>query len=269
MCKLREKLPEWVNEKHNLVLSNDIDSLASCAVMKANTGSEIKFFYDFENLYKAEQMEDLKRCWIDIAVSREHSFDNHVSKISHWEKWNENMVNLNCYVTNNENYTHKYAGSTLLTIMSAYNMPLPSTEEGKMLLLAVDSAYWGFYDRRYNKTQRNYLENVLEYPELYEVMGRHYDGEIEEVGNKYNVKKGLISFENGKLKTNLDLKAISELLELDLELPVDNFYSYKQFEVINTVLNPMTKFVLEDIDEEIVTFAVLWHNKARYSKLIS
>ena len=69
-----------------------------------------------------------------------------VSLISDWDTWNTDMINLNlmCQVTN-DNYTDKYAGSTLLTIWSVYDLPLPETEEGKMLLLCIDSAYKGFY----------------------------------------------------------------------------------------------------------------------------
>ena len=49
-------VPEWAlqNEEHDLVLSNDIDSLASCAVLKKVKGWDIKYFYDFNNVYKID-----------------------------------------------------------------------------------------------------------------------------------------------------------------------------------------------------------------------
>ena len=73
-------LPDWYNgdEEHDLVLSDDIDSLASCAVLNNIKGWEIGYFYDFNTIYATEQMQKRrhKRCWVDIATHKGHAFDN-------------------------------------------------------------------------------------------------------------------------------------------------------------------------------------------------
>ena len=52
-----ENLPEWLNEKEmDLVLSDDIDSLASCALLTKVKGWNIKYFYDFERAYASKSL---------------------------------------------------------------------------------------------------------------------------------------------------------------------------------------------------------------------
>ena len=89
----RQLLPNWYNgsEVHDLVLSDDIDSLASCTVLDIVKGWKVKYFYDFNTVYALKEYKNQKKrntkCWVDVATSKGHSFDNHLSRVTLWETW--------------------------------------------------------------------------------------------------------------------------------------------------------------------------------------
>lgn len=263
--EILELLPQWYEDEHDMVLSNDIDSLASCAVLKKVNGWDIKYFYDFEKVYSVYKYEsDKERCWVDVAIKEGHAFDNHVSKLTLFDDWNEDMINLNqvSWITN-ECYEDKYAGSTLLEVWSLYNLPLPKTEEGKMLLLAIDVSFKGFYSDKFHDIQKHYLVDVMGFKELYDVIKRHKKDEFYDIIAKYGLNAD-IKCANGHLKTNLRLKEIGKLLELDLELPTDMFAIIEELDVIEEDVEDYHNF-LEDVSTRIKTIAFTYKNKMRYS----
>lgn len=262
-------VPEWAtqNETHDLVLSNDIDSLASCAVLNKVKGWKIRYFYDFNNVYKEYKYEeDNEKCWVDVAIKEGHAFDNHVSRLTLMDDWNEDMVNLNqmLWVTN-EVYGDKYAGSTLLEIWSIYNVPLPKTEKGKMLLLAIDVSFKGFYSDKFHDTQKHYLVDVLGFKELYDVIKRHKSYEFYDLIAEYGLNAD-INYKNGHLKTNLRLKEIGKLLELDLELPTETYTIIEKLDVIEEDVKSYHNCI-EDVSINVKTLALTYKNKMRYSKV--
>ena len=264
-------LPDWYNgsEEHDLVLSDDIDSLASCAVLNMVKGWKIKYFYDFNTIYADKKVRNgrNKRCWVDIATYKGRAFDNHVSKITVWDDWNKNMINLNqmCQVTN-ENYTDKYAGSTLLTVWSVYNLPLPETEEGKMLLLCIDSAYKGFYSDRFHDIQKHYLVDVMGLDGLYDVLQRHTADEFEDLIGKYALRKK-IAYWDGEIDTYLPLDKIGEALGIDLNiLPKSKFGVCARLEQIQEDIKS-DDCCVDDISSDIRTLAIVYKNKVKYSKI--
>ena len=262
-------LPQWAlqNEKHDLVLSNDIDSLASCAVLKKVKGWNIKYFYDFKKVYRVYKYEsENEKCWVDVAIKEGHAFDNHVSKLNMFDDWNEDMINLNnTSWVDNECYGDKYAGSTLLEVWSLYNLPLPKTEEGKMLLLAIDVSFKGFYSNKFHDTQKNYLVDVLCFRELYDVIKRHKQDEFYEIISKYGLNADIVC-KNAHLQSKLRLKEIGELLELNLELPKDMYEVIEELDIIEEDVKSYHN-CLEAVSTEIKTLAFTYKNKMRYSKV--
>jgi len=262
-------LPDWYlgDEQHDLVLSDDIDSLASCAVLNMVKGWKVGYFYDFNNIYKAQKDTTNRRCWVDIATYKGHAFDNHVSLISDWETWNTDMINLNqmCRVTN-DNYTDKYAGSTLLTVWSVYDIPLPETEVGKMLLLCIDSAYKGFYSPAFHDIQRHYLVDVLGLDGLYEVIERHTAEEFEDLITEYGLRKK-ISFWDGEVDTYLPLDKIGQALGIDLNIiPKSEFFLMRRLVQIQADIKQDDEYA-DDISQGIKTLAIVYRNKVKYSKI--
>lgn len=267
--ELQRLLPKWVhgNEKHDLVLSNDIDSLASCAVLKKVKGWEIKYFYDFNKIYKTTEKRENKyvKCWVDVAIKKGHAFDNHVSRIDLFDDWNDDMVNLNnCYWISNEDYCNKYAGSTLLEVWSIYNLPLPQTEKGKMILLAIDVAFKGFYSDKFHDTQKRYLCEDLGFYELYDVIKRHNKDEFYDLIAEYGLNADIKC--NGNLETKLKLEEIGKLLGLELDLPTDRFKAIHELEIVDKKITPQHKY-LTDIDKSMVTAALTYKDKIRYSRI--
>lgn len=268
-----ELLPDWWyadKDKKDLVLSNDIDSLASCALLKQKKGWEVRYFYDFEKSYASEKLKNNigDRVWVDVAVlNGEKAFDNHVSMVSFWDDPNEQMINPNLLAdVTNARYTNKYAGSTLLMLWSLYNMPLPSTEEGKMLLLCIDCAFKGHYNDKFAEQNQFYLCDMFGFGELYEVMERHKIGEFYDLIDKYHLNEELY-WDGKEIKTELDLEKISELLELPLELPTGRFIVWKEYEIKTEKIEDYINQV-QDIARNIFTLAFTYKDNARYSRVI-
>ena len=261
-------LPKWYqcDEEHDLVLSDDIDSLASCAVLNMVKDWKVRYFYDFNAIYASKQKQKRRnrKCWVDIATYRGRAFDNHVSRISDWDIWNKDMINLNQLdEITNWNYTDKYAGSTLLTVWSIYDIPLPETEEGKMLLLCIDSTYKGFYAPKFKGIQKHYLLDILGLEGLYEVIQRHKANEFEDLIEKYKLRRK-IYYEDGILDTDLPLNKIGKLLGINLTLPKEEFYEHTQLEQI---LADVTEnhYYADDICPDIKTLAITYKNRVKYS----
>ena len=266
--ELKAEMPEWHdhNEVHDLVLSNDIDSLASCALLKKVKGWDIKYFYDFNRVYRIKDYKgNNEKCWVDVAIKSGHAFDNHVSRLTLMDDWNEDMINLNtAYWVTNENYCDKYAGSTLLEIWSLYDVPLPKTEKGKMLLLAIDVAFKGFYSDKFHDTQKHYLCHDLEFDELYKVIERHTRDEFYDLIAEYGLNAD-IKIKDGKLTSKLRLDEIGKLLELELQLPTEVFKTVQILEIVDEKVMPYYN-TTEDVCPRLVTMALTYRNNMRYSK---
>lgn len=268
----QDNFPQWFEEQNklDLVLSNDIDSLVSCALLKEVKGWNVRYFYNFESCYasKALKNERNERCWVDVAVlNGEKAFDNHVSMVSVWDEYNKSMINPNLIANiTNEYYPDKYAGSTALLIWSLYNLPLPKTEEGKMLLLSIDSSFKGHYTERFAEANQFYLCDMFDFGELYDVMERHDISEFYNLIDKYKLND-TITMKDGKLHTKLNLKKIGELLGIELELPDDSFLLWKEYEIRQEKINEEYICTTKDIANNIFTLAFTFRNSVRYSKV--
>lgn len=262
-------LPVWYKstEYHDLVLSDDIDSLASCAVLNIVKGWKIRYFYDFNTIYKRDiKRSNSKKCWVDIATYKGRAFDNHVSLLSDWDSWNDSAINLNsmCMVTN-DNYTDKYAGSTLLTVWSIYNLPLPETEEGKMLLLCVDTAYKGFYSDKFHDIQKHYLVDIMGFDELYDVIQRHTKEDFEDITLKYKLHEKLYIWDT-EIETDLPLKQIGQTLGIDLNIiPQTEYFPCVHLEQVKADIG--NKEHHSELNDDIKTLAVVYKGKVKYSKI--
>lgn len=86
------------------------------------------------------------------------TFDNNVNRVNLSDYTNPNAINSNILSDiTNENYYDKYLDSIALLIWSIYNIPLPETELGKMILLAIDTTFKGFYGKDQYKRANKYF----------------------------------------------------------------------------------------------------------------
>ena len=239
--KYLEKVPTWYRDftKYDVVLSDDIDGLVSTSALKFAKNWNVEYFYDFSTLYASNNVyfkenKSATRVWADVSIIVQDAmtFDNHVNRMSLDDYTNPNAINPNILSDiTNKNYYDKYLGSTALVIWDLYKIPLPETEEGKMLLLCIDTTFKGFYGKpQYQKASKHFLCDVLDMEELYEVLKRHTQKEFYQMIEKYELSRKIRVNSDGYLYTNLDLDLLTRLLGIPVELPQIKMNRYRSFE---------------------------------------
>ena len=272
--KYLQKVPTWYSDftKYDVVLSDDLDGIVSTSALKFAKNWNVEYFYDFSKLYVTGQTyfkenKNATRVWADVAITRqEKTFDNHISRKNLKDKLNKFCINPNVLTdVTNENYYDKYCGSSALLIWSLYNIPLPKTELGKMLLLAIDSTFKGFYcGSNFKERNRFYLCDVLGFEELYEVEKRHSREEFYELISKYNLNAKTKIDSDGYLHTDLDLEFLSREMGIELSIPTDKcFVEWRDLEK-HKVNNFYGK--VADI-ERLITLAYTGKNFVMYSTM--
>ena len=130
---IRRDFPWIINANTNdycLILSDDVDSLVSCAILQKIFGFKINYFYDFSGLF-CNKLPFLcsEPIGVDLALVRGKAICNHVTRISSQDSYNQEAVNLNLIdgVTAG-NYVKKYAGSTALFLYSMFRKELKIKE---------------------------------------------------------------------------------------------------------------------------------------------
>ncbi|RIJ65313.1 hypothetical protein [Rummeliibacillus sp. POC4] len=156
--KFIDKFPEWVkvvDDTYYLILTDDIDSLFACALLKYKFNCKIGYFYDFNSIHQVRGVRTTKDKIIACDMAVENGFkayDNHVVKIHKNDEVNPQSANMNiAYDIHQGNYYQKYAGSTALMVAVMYEIFdfNTLTDEQLMTLACIDSwylAYYGGYD---------------------------------------------------------------------------------------------------------------------------
>ena len=245
---LKEKykgfVPNWTSDKtqkYDLLLTDDLDSLMGCAILKSVMGWDIQRVM----LFKADKNKTTdylgktskatnEVIGIDIALQHGKCFDNHCSRLQLSDHTNNECVNPNIWENvTRQNYFSKYNSSTALLLWSIYDIPMPKSEDGKMILLAIDGTYQSFYheNSQYNRMNKHYLCDVLGLDELYECQKRHKKSDFEEIKKKYrmttNGRDTKIVSKKGYLQTELNLDAINVAVgcgnNVLCELPQERF----------------------------------------------
>ncbi|WP_137842581.1 hypothetical protein [Bacillus sp. 2SH] len=225
----KSKFPQWVNESgdYTVCLSDDLDSLVGASILKYVKEYEIKHFYDFNNFYSVDG-DKRKAIGVDIALEKGMTWDNHVVRLSRYGKVNPLSANSNVIENiNRENYTKKYAMSTALLMWSFYGLPLPESDEGKMLLLSIDSSYKGHYTG-FKVVQNEWLRKLC-FEELIDIQNKYTLKDFANIKKKYNSSMK-IELLNEQLQTEMDLEGISKVLGLPIELPICCFKIRKRFQ---------------------------------------
>ncbi|PJI07662.1 hypothetical protein CUB90_07200 [Clostridium sp. CT7] len=202
-----------------MCLTDDVDSLFSCLLLEKIKGYEISHFYSFSKLYRGNQFKgNIKLVGVDMDLNVGRCWGNHPTLNN-----NKNSANLNVIKgINQNNYFHKYAGSTLLEIISYYDVDISMlNEEALMVLLAVDTT---FKQYAFNPAlSKYYLVDVLELPQLYDLCKDHKQKEFYDLIDKYKLYKKIIMNEDNILKTSIDLNGLSELFNMSFILPKSEF----------------------------------------------
>lgn len=243
------KFPQWYMEdltNYVSCLSDDLDSLVGCSLLEKVKGVEIGYFYNFKELYRGTE-RDVKAIGVDIALEKGRTFDNHVTMLNHKDRYNEMSINPNNIDNvSRDNYTDKYALSTALLIWSMYDLELPSTDEGKMILLSIDSAFLGHYNDKFKPIQNKYLLK-LGFEELIDLQERYSLDDFRSVQRKYRMNSKIVMID-GKLRTTLPFKEISDVLGLELILPHNNFLVNNKLKISSEALDNTTGYSKDSIE---------------------
>lgn len=260
--EIKIKFPSWCNsnEYFDLCLTNDLDSLLSCRMLEKVKGWRINYFYDFYKLYRIEKRNS-KCIGVDLGLLQGKTWDNHITTYSA-KQINPESANINnVNKVSATNYHDKYCGSTLLQIMAYYNIPLPASEEGKVLLLAIDSSFLGHYSNKFRQTQQDYLKMLGLADELLPIIERHKKQDFVDITYKFGLKKEIYINEENQLETKINLPAIGRFFNMDLSLPNENFEDMRTFKP-----DKADVYSLKDMPEEnLFSAAFIYRNTLKYS----
>lgn len=268
--EVKNMFPQWVNEKldRDLMLSNDLDSLLSCTLLNQLFDYKINAYYKFDDgVGLIDTNNPKKLIGVDICLTGESlCWDNHVSKLNKDSYVNPNSANLNAifgiHATTKYSYFKKMAFSTVLQIWSYYNIPLPKTDKGKMLLLSIDSSYLGFYDHRFKDTWINYMK-ILQFDELIEFCQNHTKQDFKKFKENYTES---IYLSDGYVQYDQQSRQfVEDCLGFNLYIPDGQFNK-----VFDVKAHRKPIHMVHDIsrDKNIVSYAIINSKEVKYSELI-
>lgn len=214
-----------------MVLTNDSDSLLSCGVLSKLFGYKIQHFYTFSALHTADGSGE-KAIGVDVDFANGRCWGNHVTMFGDWDVPNKESANLNSIERiTRKNYFQKYCGSNLLQQWSYYDLPLPKSEIGKMILLCIDSTFKGYYSpyQNDNISHLHYLRDIMGFEELIYLEQKYNINDFINlmIDLKLNEK---IFLSDGKLETKIDTDKLQKELEIDIQLPDQRFEMKQRFQ---------------------------------------
>lgn len=277
----KKQLPQWFasDDKYDLILTDDIDSLLSCAILKKVKGWDIEYamlfkadpnkIFDYMGITSNATNEAVG---VDLALQNGKCFDNHLSRLHADDRVNEESINLNFIKdVSRQNYFMKYNLSTVLLLWSLYDLPIPKSEEGKMILLTIDGSYYSYFSSYQNFRAMNkfYMCEVLGLNELYECQQRHKFDDFKDIDKKYMLKSKIL-IRKGYLCTDLNLDGIDDEIGWDTDiwcdLPKVKFKKYKIFKDIQMPLAKNKTIKLEDISKNPYSVALTRKDFINYSE---
>lgn len=261
-----EKYPNFCNDEneiYSLCMSDDIDSLLSCNLLTYIKDYKTEHFYDFKKFHSMINRSNKSAIGVDIALESGKCWDNHVVKVQSHDKVNPNSANINSILGfHRGNYTNKAVLSTLLQIISYYNIKISETSrEQQMVLLAIDSAYLGHFNPRYKDTQRKFLE-MLDMGVLIDRIEKETKENFDKVKNWLSGK--IVMDKEGYLKTNLPLKQLQQYFpDFPIFLPDGQFKVVKEF---SQSKNSVDLYYPYKKPGNLFSFALRNTNKMNYTK---
>ncbi|WP_145925802.1 hypothetical protein [Bacillus weihaiensis] len=285
---MKEKFQSWtndINEDYKLILTNDLDSLFTVAVLKHLFGCQVGLFYDFKTLYstKSERFDKTKLIGADLAIEDKEikTFCNHVTRMTKGDTVNPMSANLNNFAKGvygggsiqSTTYFRKYGGSTALTVLSLYEafdkLLLPNhkelTDEQKKILVSIDSYFLGAYLHKHYEGYDYFYrwQRVLELEMFQDIFDNSTQKELEHF-QKDKKLKGSIFTKGTGLGTGLDLDYLKEhfpMLDFSLEITFVNYFELAK--PINTKF--YTGMSKHDLNGHVFSLSVINRDKVVYT----
>lgn len=266
--EIKDLMPKWslTKQDRNLTLTNDFDSLTLSNLLKDLFGYEVNHFYSFKKFATLDRSDKRLSIGCDLAINKGYTFCNHLVMPTSNGFKNPDSVNLNNALNiSNDQYYKKFNLSSLVTAWSLYDIPLPKTEEGKMILLAIDSAYMGWRNPKYQYIMAEWLER-LEMTELIDLLKKYSQADFSKFQISNQLHTGIGLNKNGELafrpKDNpyamfgdgLELDWMGKHLGFPIELPKGQFTVTHLLEIENTTPANLTKPLLDKTFSMAITF---------------
>lgn len=282
-----KNIPQWYKDTkdYELILTDDIDSLLSCAILEhvkgwhieqtmlfKASGSKDTILYDYLGVTENSTQKD--EIGVDLALTRGKCFDNHVTRLNYQDKGNLESINPNIMDhVNRNNYWKKYAMSTVLLLWSIYDLPKENlSDELMMMLLTIDASYVGYYDEYFRQYTKHYLVDVLDLPEFYRCLSRHKKHEFMDIQRKYKLKEK-IGAKKGYLETDIKIDAINKLLarntKIKITLPTAHFSAHKTFIDVGMGITHCQPNSIEEIESDIFCYALTTKHFLNYSQEVN
>lgn len=252
--EIKELYPNWINninnKEHNAGFTADMDGLLCSSFAKEFLGIEVNSFYDFKDMSILDRSDIRETIFFDSALKENKCFDNHMTRLDATSYINTQSANINNVSgVHRDRYTDKFAMSTLIQLYALYNVALPTSLQGKMILLCCDVGFKGFYDNRYRDTFLSYLEK-FEMMELVKVLEMFSSDQMYEFMLRANMnakiireishnRKGQLYIETSSknpygtkwmnFETGMDLDWYEEHLGYNVELPKGSFEVVESF----------------------------------------
>jgi len=245
--EIRELYPTWIDEidgtKQVAGFTADMDGLLCSSFAKHHLGLEINVFYDFRNQFKADVADDREVIYFDCAITdNQKTFDNHLTMFG--DTYNRQSANINNVMgVHTGRYTDKFAMSTLIQLYALYQVPLPETLQGKLILLCCDVGFKGYYDGNYQEAFLSYLD-IFNMMELVPILEMFTIKQMYEFMLRAQMNMKIEVQRNGRLYINMDDKNYYGSKWLNFETGMDLDWFSKHLEYPVTL--PDASFTLTD-----------------------
>lgn len=247
---LKEKLPQWYEDIHeyDLCLTDDVDSLLSCAFLANEFWVNIIGFYTFDTLYGVKNLGYTpKVIGVDLDISKGKCFGNHVPYV-----YNPNAINLN-NVISDKRYFKKYPCSTLMLILSLYDMDIGEmSEEQIKVILSIDSSFKGYYNEPFQYIQKEWYQKLGFFEAFQQVLDTNNPKDFYAIQQKYGLNEKIF-IRDQKLKTHIKTKELSNLFGWDVSLPDDDFFALRKYKKQAMPLHKAKHINTDDIFSSAVT----------------
>ncbi|MTD30120.1 hypothetical protein [Planomicrobium sp. YIM 101495] len=275
--ELLELIPEWATLKQdrNLTLTNDLDSLLSCALLKHVFGYEINYFYSFSKVSALNLQDKRKSIGVDLALVKGYTYCNHLTMLDAASYKNPDSANINNLLNiSRDTYNKKFAMSTFIMLWSLLGMETEGLSDDLIkLLLSVDSGFKGYYPEEYRYIFMDHLD-LLGMSHFAEVLERTHIADMYYFKEVNNLDASIVlNRKNNKLKfietgrsikwdqQEVDLDWLSKTVGFKVELPKGEFTEIQKLENEKLEWHELTKTKIE----ESFSYAFVYKDKVKVS----
>lgn len=245
--KFNKKSPQWykTQKQGQIMICEDADAVTGGSIYSSLTGFKINQFFNFVARYVKDLSNDNELIGFDVPLIKGKTIDNHMQRYTPFSfiGTNRDSINPNKHLdaSGTRYYSNKYAMSSTILLYSLFDIPLPKSKEGKMILLWLDQGFKGYYSYykfgKLHDYRESYINNLdmLGLTELIDVLKAETPSSFDKA-NKLLVDNGKDTIhvdENGELYTHPDLLKFynyaSKELGYPIELPTGKFTKVQSF----------------------------------------